>query len=455
VATTKEITPLEHSRVKLTVTVDREDVRSQYDDLISGYRKSLHIPGFRPGKAPRDVLERKLGSALKDEALGRVIEKSITAIFEAEDFPKENRPLPYSTPQLQDEPSLNLDADLVFSVSYDVFPQITLGTWKGLELEVPQIHLTGEDINRELEVIRERNAIVLDKDDDAPAAKNDVVTVNYSELSDTGEPLPGTAREDFVFTLGSGYNLFKFDDEIIGMKKGETRDIEKTYPDDFEHKELAGKHKKIRVTLTALKEKKLPDLDDDLAQDVDEKFKTLEDLKANIRERLTRNTEKQLREIKTTKLLEKIMETTPVDLPESMIRFELDSRWRNLARRYNIAPEELENKMARSGENIEAIREGWRSDVIKALHSRLIVETLLEDLGLTVSDNEVEKEYETIATETDAPVEDIKKYYTQENMLEYLKDSIKEQKLYDQLFEENKFIPGPEKHYLDLVGNNG
>jgi trigger factor len=449
------MTPQEHSTIKLTVTVDKEDVRSQYDELISGYRKSLRIPGFRPGKAPKEVLERKLGDALKGEALGKIIEKSVTEIFEDEDFAKENRPLPYSAPQLQDEPSLNLETDLVFSIIYDVFPKITLGTWTGFEFEIPQIRLTDEDLNRELDIIRERNAIVLDKDDDSLTEKNDVVTVNYSELSDTGEPLPGTAREDFVFTLGSGYNLFKFDDDIMGMKKGETRDIEKTYPDDFDDKELAGTHKKIRVTLTALKEKKLPDLDDDLAQDVDEKFETLEDLKTNIRERLTRNVEKGLRDIKINKILEKIMETTPVDLPESMIRLELDSRWRNLARRYNISPEELEKNIVRSGQKVETIREGWRPEIVKALHSRLIVETLIENLGLSASDEDVEKEFNTIAEEMAMPVEDIKKHYAQENMLEYLKGELADQKLYERLFSENKFTPGPEKRYLDLVGNNG
>lgn len=452
---TKEVTPLEHSSIKLTVTVAQEDVRSQYDDLVSDYRKTLRIPGFRPGKAPKDVLERKLGDALKGEALGRIIEKSITEIFEDEALPKENRPLPYSSPQLQDEPSLNVETDLVFSVVYDVFPKITLGTWKGLELEIPEVQLTEEDINRELDAIRERNAIVLDKDDDALAVKDDVVTVNYSELSDVGEPLPGTVREDFVFTLGSGYNIFRFDDELMGMKKGETRDIEKSYPDDFDDKELAGKHKKIRVTLTALKEKKLPDLDDDLAQDVDEKFETLEDLKANVRERLTQNLEKRLRDLKINKILEKIMETTPVDLPESMVRLELDSRWRNLARRFNVSPEELEKNMIRAGQGVETIRDGWRPEVIKALHSRLIVETLIEDLGFTVSDEEVEKEYEVIAAETGTPMEEIKKYYAQETMGEYLKEDINERKLFDLLFTENKFIPGPKERYLDLVGNNG
>jgi trigger factor len=455
VATTKEITRREHSQLTLTLTVDKEDVRTQYDDLVADYRKTLQIPGFRRGKIPKDVLERKLGDALKEDALSRIIEKSLTGIFEDEGFSKEDRPLPYSTPELPDKPALDLEADLSFSVTYDVFPRVTLGTWKGLELEIPAVQLTDEDINRELEAVRERNAIVLDKDDDAPAVKGDVVTVNYGELSDTGEVLPGTAREDFVFTLGSGYNFFKFDDEITGLKKGETRDIQKSYPGNFDDPELAGKDKKIRVTLTALKEKKLPDLDDDLAQDVDEKFETLEDLKTNIRERLTRDLEKRLREIKINKLLEKIMETTPVDLPESMIRLEIESRWRNLARHFNTSPEELEKRFSQSGQGAETLREGWRSEVVKALHSRLIVETLIEALGFAVSDEELEQEYETIAAEMGAPMEEIKKYYAQENMREYLKEDIKDRKLYERLFGENKFIPGAGMSYLDLAGNNG
>jgi trigger factor len=149
------------------------------------------------------------------------------------------------------------------------------------------------------------------------------------------------------------------------------------------------------------------------------------------------------------------METTPVDLPESMIRLEIESRWRNLARHYNTSPEELEKRFSHSGQGTEALREGWRPEVIKALHSRLIVERLTEDLGFTVSDEELEKEYETIAVETNASVEEIKKYYAQETMREYLREDVKDRKLYERLFGENKFISGAGISYLDLAGNNG
>jgi trigger factor len=456
VTVTKEIKQLEHSALQLTIIVGRDDVLTEYNALITKYGKTAQIPGFRKGKIPKEVLVRKFGEAFKGETLGNVVEKAITEAFEDESFAKENRPLPYSTPQLKDEDlKLDLDKDLTFTVVYDVLPRITVGPWKGLEVEVPDAEVSGEDLDRELEAVRERNAIVLDKDDAAAAVTGDVVTVNYAEISDEGALVPGTERQDFVFTLGTSYNIFKFDDEVAGMKKGETKEIVKSYPEDFEDKDLAGKTKKIRVTLTALKEKKLPDLDDDLAQDVDEKFTTLEDLKNSIRERLTRNLESRLREITINNILEKIMESTPVDVPESMVRIELDGRWRNLARQFKTDPDELAKKMEKSGNAKDSIMEGWRPGVVKALQSRLIVETLIKDRGFEAGDEEIEKEFETMAGDTGASIDNIKKYYESAEMKEYLKEGIKERKLFDLLLAENKIKKGNLTKYLDLVSNNG
>jgi trigger factor len=451
VAVSKEITRLEQSSVKLTVTVSREDVGSQYDNLLSGYSKSLQMPGFRKGKVPKEVLERKFGSSLKEEALGSIIEKSITEIFEDESFLPADRPLPYSPPELAGKPELDFDADLQFSVTYDVLPAVKVEAWKGLSVEIPDSEVTDEDINVELEAIRNRNAIVQDKDDDAVAADGDVVTVNYLELSESGDPREETKREDFVFTLGSGYNMYRFDEEITGMKKGDTKDFEKTYPEDFIDKELAGRTVKLRVSMTALKSKILPELDDDLAQDVDEKYKTLEDLKANIRERFAKNLDQRLRTMTLNGLLEKIMESAPVELPESMIRIELDSRWRNMARQFQTTPEQLLKILGASGKSYEDITSEWRPDVVKALHSRLIVETLMEEQNFTATDEEMEQQIATLSEESGSSVEEIKSYYEQDTMQEYLKQDIKERKLFDLLLSENTVTKGKKEKYLDLV----
>jgi trigger factor len=443
--------------------VGKDDVRTQYDDLIRDYTKTLAIPGFRRGKVPRDVLERKFGAALKDEAVNKILGKTISEVFEDEGFPREDKPLPYSTPRVEDEPVLEFGRDLRFSVVYDVLPRITVGPWKGLEAEIPDVSVSEEDVSRELEEIRDRNAVVLDREDTAEAARDDVVTISYWELDGEGSPVKGTERQDFVFTLGSGYNLYQFDDNILGMKKGETRDITKTFPAGYTHSDLAGKTLTIRVTLTALKEKKLPVLDDELAQDVDEKYHTLEDLKNSIRDRLGAHLEKRLRDITVSRLLEQVLETTPMDLPESMIDLELDSRLRNLARRFNVAPGELARRLAEEEGAAESgppgipekLREEWRGDAERALKSRLIVETLMRDLKLEASGEEIEREIENQAASSGTALEEIKKYYDQENAREYLEEEIKERKLFDLFIAENRIKKGKQERYLDLMSGNG
>jgi trigger factor len=456
VAVSKELKRLEHSAVQLTLTIGKDDVHSHYDELIREHVKSVFIPGFRKGKVPREVLERKYGEALKEEALNKVINKALTEVFEDENFARENKPLPYSTPRLEGEPVLEFDKDLAFSVVYDVLPKATIGRWKGLEAEVPDVSVSDEDIARELSAIQERNALVLDRDDDAAAAKDDVVTVDYCELDADGNEIENGKRQDFVFTLGSGYNLYQFDDDITGMKKGETKDITKTFPADYAYHDLAGKALTIRVTLTALKEKNLPALDDELAQDVNEKFNTLEDLKNDIRERLDKSLEKLLREIIVSKILEKVLEATPVDLPESMVNLELDARFRNIARRYGTSTEELLKNMARMGQNPENFRTEWRPDAEKALKSRFIVETLMEELKLEVSDEEIEQKIDELAADADSTenAESVRKYYEEENAREYLKEDIKEQKLFDLFEAENKIKKGKKESYLDIMSNN-
>ena len=456
VSVTKEITRLEKSNVRLSLTVPREDVQSQYQDLIKDYAKNVQMPGFRKGKVPKDVLERKFGEALKGEALGKIIDKSIGEVFEDENMPRDEKPLPYSQPQLEDEPKLDFDQDLSFSLVYDVLPNVSIGQWKGLEVEVPQVEVGDEDITRELEEVRERNAFVIDREDGAEAQNGDVVTISYCELDEGGEVLPNSEREDFAFTLGSGQNIYFFDDDIVGMKKDETREFSKTYPEDEMRQAMfAGQTKRLKVTLTALKEKKLPDLDDELAQDVDEKFQNLDDLKKSIRERLDKNLERRVRDLSIARILEKIMENTPVVLPESMIRVELDGRLRNLARQFGFTIERLIEMLAQTGEGLDDIEGKWRPSAEKSLHSRLIIETIMEEQHVEPSDEDVEKEMENLAAESGDPVDEIKKRYESDNIIGYLREEIRERKTFDMLLAENTVKTGSKANYLDVMGNNG
>ncbi len=450
----KEITHLDHSQVKLSINVPQTEVKNQYDDLLNYYVKNIQLPGFRKGKAPQDVIERKLGESLKADALGKILEEATKTVLEQEDFPQEARPLPYSSPTVQETPQFSLDSDLSFSVVYDVFPTVQVGTWKGLEIEEPQVEITDEDIQRELEQLRERNAIVIDKMEDSIAAKNDVVTIDYQEVDEQGNPIEGTARQDFVFTIGSGANYFKLDDDIIGMKKGETRIVTRTYPADFEYPELAGTIKHIKVTVTALKEKKLPELDDDFAQDVNEKFKTFADLQEYIKKSLEKNAQNIIRQRKINQILEKLIETSTIDLPESMIRIEQNSRLQSLARQFNTSIDQLLKIIESSGRTYDSLMAEWRPDIEKALKGRLIVDTLIKELQITVNDDEVTQELQSIVENTGANPEEVEKYYEDAQHKQYLVDDIKERKMFDMLFSESKIKKGAKQKYLDLAGEN-
>jgi len=449
VAISKEIKRLEKSNVQLNVTIPKEDVRSQYNDMLKEYSKTLQLPGFRKGKVPQEVLERKFAEALKGDAMGRIMESALQELFKEENLSRAERPLPYSTPELQGEPQFDLDKDLQFSVVYDVLPEVKIGQWKGLKAEYPYAEVEQLDIDRELEEIRERNAIVMDRDDSASAQNGDVVTIDYQILEEDGSTVSSMQRKDFAFTLGSGTNVFNFDDDIVGMKKDDSKTFDKSFGDDHFDTTLAGKTRKIQVTLTALKEKKLPDLDDDLAQDVDEKFKTLDDLKNNIKEKLGKNLDFRLREKKVNELLKVIMENTPVIVPESMIKTEVEGRFRRLARYYNMDPATIAQMMSGEGKDKE-----WRDAAEKALHSRLIIETLMEEQKIEVSDEEVENEFKSIAEANGAEIEDVKKHYNEEAVF-YLKEDIREKKITDLLLSENDLKPGKKENYLDFMSDNG
>jgi trigger factor len=450
VTISKELTRLEHSAIRLTITVAKEDLNAEYDQTVAEYRKALQIPGFRKGKAPQTVLERKFGDSLKAETLTRLLDRAVTQVFEDPAFPDADRPLPYSTPEVQDEPKLDLEADLVFSVVYEVLPQIVLGPWQGLTVEIPQASVTDEDVRRELETLRQRNAMVFDKGDDAQAAKGDMVTIQYSELDDAGEVISGTERQDFVFTLGSAANIYRLDDDMLGMRRGETRDIEKAYPEDFYDQDLAGKTKKIRVSLTALKERELPELNDDFAQDVDEKYQTLEDLKESIRKHLSEEADQWVYTNKINKLLEKIMETSPVDIPESMVRFQLNARFRDLIRGLQL-PGEAGSDFTKKDSPANLLAEKWRPSVVKALQSRLIVEAIIKNRNIEATEEEIQKEYARIAAETQTQEAEVRTYYeAEEARKDIVIDNIKDRKVHELLLAENTVTIGNPLSYFEL-----
>ena len=452
---TKEISKLENSAVKLTATIAKEDVVSGYNKNISKYAKNVQLPGFRKGHVPVKVLEQKYGDSLKQEVLADLIDESLNQIF-AEEESKDIRPLPYTQPRLDGDklPEFSTDKDLTFSVVYDVFPSVEVKDFSKIEVKEPQVEIGEKELNEELKAIQERNAVVIDKKEGEPVEKDNIVTIDYKELDDSGATVSGSEREGFVFTVGTGENIYKIDDEIIGMKKDETKEISKTYDAKDENKDLAGKTKKISVTVKAIKLRNLPALDDELAQDVSEKYKTLDDLKKDISKGLESAKNRKIAELKSQSLLEQLVEKNPIVLPKSMIQAEMESRWRMMAQQFQTTPEQLEKMISASGQSKENMLTQWTGDAEKMLKSRLIVDALIREKNIAVTPEEVEAEFAKIADESGSTLDEVKEHYKDARAKEYIIDEIKENKLYDELYKQVKVSKGDKVEFADLFKNN-
>lgn len=424
---TTEFTNLEKSAVKLTVTIAKKDVQESYNSIVAKYVKSAQIPGFRKGHVPANVLERKYGDAIKADALSEIIDKSLNEIFEKE---TENRPLPYQQPVMDQVPEFDVSKDLTYTVTFDVFPKVEVKDFAGIEVKEPQVSVGDKELEDELKAIQERNAVVMDKKADETAEKDNIVTVDYKEEN-------GENRNGYVFTVGSADDIYKISDDVIGMKKDETKEVSK---DD----------KKITLTVKAIKTRQLPALDDDLAQDVSEKFKTLDDLKADIKRNLEVAKTRKIAEIKSQSLLEQLVEKNAFDIPASMLAAELDGRWRMMAQQFQTSPEQLEKMIAASGQTKEAMLEQWTGDSEKMLKSRIIVDSLLRSKNISVTPEEIEAQYAKIAEDGGMTVEEVKNHYSDPRSKEWLIEDTKEQKLYEELYKEVKVSKGDKVSFADL-----
>lgn len=446
---TKEFKNLEKSAVELTVTIAKKDVAETYENTLKNYVKNAQIPGFRKGHVPANVLERKYGDSIKADTLGTLIDQSFDEIFKEE---TENRPLPYAQPTMEKAPELDITKDLTYTVKYDVFPKVEVKDFVGVNVKEPQVTITDDDLSDELKTIQERNATVTEKKDGV-VEKDNIVTINYVEVGEDGKEITDTKREDYVFTVGSGENLYKIDDEVVGMKKDETKEITKNYKKDFENSDLAGKTVKLNVTVKAVKIRDIPALDDDFAQDVNDKYKTLQDMKDDIKKNMELAVSRRVKELKNNSLLEQLVEKNKFDIPASMLAAELDGRWRMMAQQFQTTPEQLDKMIAASGQSKEAMLNEWTGDSEKMLKSRIIVDSLIRARNISVTPEEIEEQYERIADEGGMTVEEVKKHYEDPRSKEYLIDDTKENKLYDQLYKEVKVSKGDKISFKDLFNN--
>lgn len=439
----------DNAQVLLKITIPKEEVKKEYDSLIKDYCRKIQIKGFRKGKVPPEILKRKFGESLKAESVQNMIEKTLEHVFDETEY----KPLPYAQPELQEKSEFDLDKDYTFEITYDSYPKITIGKYKGLELKKMVPDISEKDLENELLALQEQNAIIQEKKD-GTVEKDNVVTIDYVELDNDGNEIVQTKREAFSFTVGSGYNLHKIDDDIIGMKKDEEKVFEKSYESDFENKDLAGRSIQLKVKVQSVKEKILPKLDDELAQDVSDKYKTLEDLKKDIQSHLLKAADTKVRENLITQLIEKVVKSSEIPLPKSMVESELEMRWHKFLNQYHANENLVIKELEKQGKTKEKILEEWKPKVEEGISSALIVEKMIELEKIELTEEEINAEIENIAQHQNSSVEMIKSYYEKNNLMGNLEMMLARKKLFDLLLLKAEIKKGKKIKYMDLMQEN-
>lgn len=391
---------LEGNRGELTVVVDAETFDKALDEAFKKVVKQVNIPGFRKGRVPRPIFEQRFGvEALYQDAIDIVLPDAYAKAVE------ETGIEPVAAPDVNVE-KIGKGEGVTFKVSVVVKPEVKLGQYKGLEVEKVDTEVTDEDVQKELETLQKRHAELVVKEDE-PAENGDTVIIDFEGFVN-GEAFEGGKAENHSLELGSGSFIPGFEEQLVGVKAGEEREINVTFPEEYHAEELAGKEATFKVKVHEVKGLVLPELDDDFAVDVDDEVETLDALKEKIKNRLKSEREHEAKHKVENEVLEKAALNAEMDIPEEMIDNEIDRMVKEFDQRLQAQGLNLELYKQFSGQTEEALREQMREDAEKRVRVSLTLEAIVKAENIEVTDEEVNAELEKMAETYNMSVDDLK-----------------------------------------------
>ena len=423
-----QVEKLEKNMAKLTIEASAEDFEKAIQKVYLKARGRINIPGFRKGKAPRKLIEKMYGTGVfYEDAANDLIPTAYAEALKDCDLEIVSRPEINVTQIESGKP-------FIFTAEVAVKPEVTLGEYKGVEVEKSDVEVTDEDINKEVDKERENNSRTIDVDDRA-VESGDIIKLDFDGSVD-GVPFAGGKAENYTLTIGSGSFIPGFEDQLIGTKIGEDKDVTVTFPEDYHEKSLAGKEAVFKCKVNAITVKELPDADDEFASEVSD-FETLEEYKADIRAKLTEQKEKAAKTAKEDALVEKAVEGATMDIPDLMIESQARSMVQDFAQRLQQQGLSMDQYMQYTGSTVEKMIEESKEQAKKRIESRLVLEAVASAEGLTASEEDVEKEIEDLAKSYGMEVDQIKPYVT-EDQKEQMRENIAVQKALDLMYEQSK-----------------
>ena len=383
-----QVENLEKSMAKLTVTVSAEDFENALQRAYQKQKKNISIPGFRKGKVPRQVIEKMYGAGVFYEDAANSILPGAYA-----DAAKESGLDITSTPQI-DVTQIEKGKDFIFTATVALKPDVVLGQYKGVEVPKPDRTVTDEDVEKALKEEQEKNARQITVEDGG-AENGDSVVMDYEGKID-GEPFEGGSAKNHTLVLGSGSFIPGFEDGLLGVKGGETRDVEVTFPEDYHAEELKGKKAVFTCKVEKVTRKELPELDDEFAQEVSE-FDTLDAYKADVRKNLETKKEEAARQEIKDNAVSKAAQNSTIEIPAPMIDTQADRMIDNFARRLQAQGMSMQQYMQFTGSDENMMREQVKPQAEIQIRNQLTLEKIAETENIQVSDEEVDQEIEKMA----------------------------------------------------------
>ncbi|TCT25109.1 trigger factor [Melghiribacillus thermohalophilus] len=392
---------LEGNEGVLTVEVEASEFNRALDQAFKKVVKKVQIPGFRKGRIPRHIFEKRFGvESLYQDALDIILPDAYMKAVE------ETGIEPVDRPEV-DVKQIEKGKELVFTAKVTVKPEVKLGDYKGLKVEELDTEVTDQDVENELKQLQERQAELVVKED-GQVEEGDTVVIDFEGFID-GEPFEGGKAENYSLEIGSGSFIPGFEDQLIGKKAGEETDVEVTFPEEYHAEELAGKPATFKVKIHDIKTKELPELDDEFAKDVDEEVESLEELKKKTRDRLENQKKQEAENHKRETVIEKASENAEVDIPDAMIETELDRMMKEFEQRLQMQGMTMDMYYQFSGSDENALKEQMKDDAEKRVRTNLTLEAIAQAENIEVTEEDVEKELENMAEMYQTDVENIKK----------------------------------------------
>ena len=382
----------------IVVEIDKELMESGVNKAYLKARKQIMIPGFRKGKAPRKMIEAMYGAHV-------FYEDGLEEIFpEVYDFAvaKQEGLKAIGRPSLTDM-QIAEDGSVTLTLTTEVYPEVTLGQYKGLEVEKAEATVTDTQVQAELE--RMAQNVASTETVERAAEMGDTANIDF-EGFDNGVPFEGGKGENFDLKLGSGQFVPGFEEQVVGMTAGEEKDIDITFPEDY-HENLAGKPVVFHVKLNKVTVTNVPELDDEFAKDVSE-FDTLEELKADIRAKALEQAEKRIASDFENAAVEKAAENTTVDMPKALVENELDTQMERFAYQLQMSGYSMEQYAKMMGGDVSTMRNAFRPAAEKQAKISVTLEKIVEVEGITVTDEEIEEEFKSLAEQYQLEVDKVK-----------------------------------------------